>query len=137
MATHIIDTSEEAPLQINSKANIAQWENLASRLKHRDVKKGQTSVVPEVDRLRLPAVGQHHENSQKGGTNQWWDLQTYEDFAVKLQKLNAGIVFDKQLTDDAFRKAVSKLTGRTKVSKQAIDKALARVSKGFLCGLLS
>ncbi|KAK5706046.1 hypothetical protein LTR97_001032 [Elasticomyces elasticus] len=86
---------------------------------------GSCSSSPEVQSLSLPEIGQHYKNaSGKGRANDHMDRQTYREFADKTIQKNARVTFTKQLMDDTFRQATSRLIkapGKTKSCNNPAD----------------
>ncbi|KAF7195800.1 hypothetical protein HII31_02817 [Pseudocercospora fuligena] len=112
--------------EIGSKANIAHWNQLQNSIWHGA--KPPAVLAPEVEHLKLPAVGKHHKGSYGINKDNSWELQTYRDFAVKTEKANPDVSFNKAIMDDAGRKALSMVTGRgsTKTPSE-MEKASRRV----------
>jgi hypothetical protein len=107
----------------------------------REEKVGTPAVPSDIGKLKMPEVGQAWGNSSaKGRKANSWDMQTYADFASKLEKLNPGEHFDKKREDDALRRRVrrDKGFGKAKVvpAQDRIDRTLQRVSLMLLCRLV-
>ncbi|KAK5677163.1 hypothetical protein LTS10_010352 [Elasticomyces elasticus] len=75
-------------------------------------------LSPNVQNLNLSTMGTNPNHSGgRGSLNENWERQTYEQFARKTRKMNPGVVFSKDMMDDAFRLVASRATKLSKSKK--------------------
>ncbi|KAK5739695.1 hypothetical protein LTR17_005179 [Elasticomyces elasticus] len=79
-----------------------------------------TLLSANVQDLNLSTMGTNPNHSGgRGSLNENWERQTYEQFARKTRKMNPGVMFNKNMMDDAFRLVASKATKLSKSKKHS------------------
>ena len=76
-----------------------------------------------VVKLKLPDVFSSY------GPDEWFDWQSYADFVEWVETKNTEVKFDKELMDDGFERAYSRISKATiNIRKKQYEKMKSRVS---------
>ncbi|KAK5735080.1 hypothetical protein LTR17_008416 [Elasticomyces elasticus] len=108
------NTIEQYLADTRTRKSQQMWEAVQAQIPQADL------LSPNVQNLNLSTMGTNPNHSGgRGSLNENWERQTYEQFARKTRKMNPGVVFNKNMMDDAFRLVASKATKLSKSKKHS------------------